>query len=94
VTAPERIPTLTIPYPSREHPRAKAARYLLEHRLTIQSIHAGRVQAICRGDDATYHCGFNRGAWWCHCPVTKGRCSHLIALASVVDVSGWEGGNR
>jgi hypothetical protein len=87
----ERVPTLTIPYPSREHPRAKAARMLLERRLTVLSVHAGRISARVRGDEQTYHCGFTQGRWWCHCPA-RGKCSHLIALASVVDVSGWEGG--
>jgi uncharacterized Zn finger protein len=91
VTA-ERVPTLTIPMPSREHPRAKAARLLLEGRLTLLSAHAGRVTARVRGDQQSYHLGFTRGHWWCHCPETKGRCSHLLALASVIDVAQWEGG--
>jgi uncharacterized Zn finger protein len=79
-----------IPFAGREHRRAKAARLLIEGRLTVLSAHQGRVRATVRGDSATYRLGFDRGRWWCHCPA-RGRCSHLVALASVIDTSAWEG---
>lgn len=91
-----RVPTLTVPIPSREHPRAKAIRLLLEGRLTVLSVHGGRVRAKVRGDSGASHlCGFDpsgRG-WWCRCQAGgSGRCSHVAALAHVIDTAQYEGG--
>ncbi len=77
----------------RESAALKAARILVERRLTVTALHRGRITARCRGDEQTYHLGYNptgRG-WWCHCAEMRGRCSHLLALAAVVDVNQWEG---
>jgi hypothetical protein len=86
-------PSIIVPS-GRESSRVKGARILIESRLTVVSVHNGRVAARCRGDEQTYNLGFNpngRG-WWCHCPA-RGKCSHLVALAHVIDVSAWEGGS-
>jgi hypothetical protein len=84
----------TIVVPSgRESSRVKGARILVESRLTFDLGRSapGRAFAYVRGDDRTYECGFAKGRWWCACPA-RGKCSHLVALAHVIDVSAWEGG--
>jgi hypothetical protein len=77
---------------AREHVRAKAAKYLVEGRLTVLSVHHGRVRASVRGDGGSYRCGFDQGRWWCHCEA-RTCCSHLIALGLVIDTSAFEGGD-
>ncbi len=77
----------------RESSRVKGARILLERRLVIDRIEPGRAWfAHVRGDDRTYSCGFAKGRWWCECQA-RGKCSHLVALSHVIDVSAWEGGD-
>lgn len=68
----------------RESVECKARRYLDEGRLRVLSEDVGAVTATCRGSGATYRLGCDRGGWWCTCPA-RGRCSHLTALALVVD---------
>ena len=43
----------------------KAARILCERRLTVTSVHRGRITATVRGDGQSYHLGFTAGRWWC-----------------------------
>jgi hypothetical protein len=80
-----RLPTVVVPLPSREGIESKGRRLLLEHRLRVLSVHAGRIRAECRGSDAVYRLGFSEGHWWCHCPA-RGRCAHLVALQAVTTV--------
>jgi hypothetical protein len=67
---------------TRENARAKALRYLTEHRLTILRVDKERVEAECRGDGAVYSLGWQDGAWRCDCPA-KTRCARLLALMAV-----------
>jgi hypothetical protein len=66
----------------RENARAKGARYLAEHRLTVLRVDRERVEAECRGGGAVYRLGWREGVWRCDCPAL-GRCSHLHALQAV-----------
>jgi hypothetical protein len=83
----ERVPTLTIPMPSREHPRAKAARLLLEGRVRLRLVEAGRCWAVVNGDTATYKTGCARSRWFCSCDHVGARCSHILAVRAIVDLS-------
>jgi hypothetical protein len=67
---------------SRENARAKGARYLAEHRLTVLRLDRTEVAAECRGDGAVHHLGWQDGTWRCDCPA-KTTCSHLFALMAV-----------
>jgi hypothetical protein len=80
--------TSTIVIPVREGAPTKARRYITEGRLTIQSIHAGRIWAECRGDGAVYVLGFAHHRWHCSCPCRTADCCHLYALRLVTDRPG------
>ncbi len=70
----------------RENAQAKARRYLAEGRLVITHLDHSGVNATCRGDGALHRCGWSPSAGW-HCTcLARGRCSHLLALGSVVAV--------
>jgi hypothetical protein len=56
-----------------------------EGRLTVKSVHAGRVWATCRGDGETYDLGYAHGRWHCSCPARTIDCAHLIALRLVCE---------
>jgi hypothetical protein len=76
---------MTVAIPTREGAPSKARRYIVEGRLTIQAIHAGRVCASCRGDGEVYDLGYTHRRWWCTCPARTIDCAHLRALRLVVD---------
>lgn len=74
---------------------AKAARYLREGRLTVCGVGTDGITATCRGSvvDPTagqavrYRLGWNgHDGWWCDCPSTTDRCTHLTALRLVTVV--------
>jgi hypothetical protein len=67
---------------SRENARAKGARYLAEHRLTVFYVDSDRIAAECRGGGAIYDLGWTGERWRCDCPAL-GMCSHLYALQAV-----------
>jgi hypothetical protein len=67
---------------TRETARAKGARYLVEHRLTVLRVDKDRVDAECRGGGAVYRLGWQDGKWSCDCPALT-TCSHLYALWAV-----------
>lgn len=67
----------------REDAFAKGKRYILEGRLTIESVN-GSVAATAKGDGAVYRLGWERGRWFCDCPCRTDQCSHLKALRLVV----------
>ena len=81
--ADDRVPTLVMPVGSRENVASKAIRIILERRLRILLVKGDRIYAECRGTDAMYHLGLDRGDWWCHCPNTTRNCSHIRALQYV-----------
>lgn len=66
----------------RENARAKGARYLGEHRLTVLRVDRESVEAECRGGGTVYWLGWKDGRWSCNCPAL-GLCSHLFALQAV-----------
>jgi hypothetical protein len=73
---------------SRENAGEKAKRILVEGRLVIRELdeHGGTVAADCRGDASVHSLGRDeRGRWFCSCKA-RGRCSHLLALGSVIAV--------
>ena len=65
----------------------KAARYLAEGRLTIEYADGPNVRAVCKGTTGTWRLGRSRTSpeGFCFCPARKRPCSHLLALALVVD---------
>lgn len=66
----------------RETSAAKAGRYLIEGRIVVTAVSAGKVEATARGDGAVHRCGFD-GSWWCSCPARSDQCAHLFALRRV-----------
>jgi uncharacterized Zn finger protein len=71
---------------ARESVVAKAARYLLEGRLTVLRRDGDLVEAVCHGTHGVYELGHDPdrpGVWHCSCP-SAGRCSHVTALMLVV----------
>jgi hypothetical protein len=69
----------------RETAGTKALRLLASGRLSVTGVGTNTIDATCRGDSAQVHaCGFDAGRWYCSCPGTGDRCSHLIALRLVV----------
>lgn len=79
----------------RETISAKAERYLLEGRVIVAEVTAGRVLAEVRGEGARYRTSWQAGAWQCTCPhrATTTDCSHVRALKRVTSVD-LEGTNR
>ena len=77
----------------REHPQAKAQRYLTEARVRVLFCDEenGVVTADVRGSGASYTTGRDdeRG-WWCSCPA-RGRCAHLHALGLICALEPREG---
>jgi hypothetical protein len=69
----------------REDARSKARRYLGEGRCVIEYADGLRVRARVRGDGAIYRVEYVAGSWSCSC-LARGRCSHLLAVGSVVVV--------
>ena len=67
---------------TRESAEVKGKRYLTEGRLIVEFVDAERIVASCRGNGAVWQLGYQRGGWFCDCPV-RGRCSHLFALQNV-----------
>lgn len=72
---------------SRENLEEKAARYLVEGRVTVTQIDDERrlIVAEVRGTDTTYYTGFDprRDNWACTCEANakfNRRCSHIAAL--------------
>jgi hypothetical protein len=70
----------------RENAATKARRYLTEGRLVITHVSDRRALATCRGDGHVYRLTVNGDEWTCTC-TARGRCSHLLALGSVVAVN-------
>ena len=66
-----------------ENAAAKGRRYLTEGRLQVWAVTGRRIAAVCRGDGAIYHPGYDAGRWYCDCPAKTDRCAHLVALRLV-----------
>jgi len=68
---------------SGETIEAKAARLLVEGRLTVLRAGPAEIAARCRGDHGSYLLGWRRDSFWsCSCPSSR-PCSHLAALKLV-----------
>jgi hypothetical protein len=78
------VPSVVVPLRARENVRSKAARYLLEGRLTIVHVDGDLVSARCAGQGSHYELGHDHGrGWFCSCPSVRS-CSHLTALQTLV----------
>lgn len=66
----------------RETVEAKAARYLLESRVTIYQANDTVIRARVRGMGDEYTVIATRGGYACNCPA-RGRCCHQVAVMSV-----------
>jgi uncharacterized Zn finger protein len=77
---------------TRETAAAKARRLLSEGALTVTRVVGDVVDAVCTGDSGVWQLGHDpaRG-WWCACPATPGRCSHVAALRLVTTVTARQG---
>lgn len=56
--------------------------YLIEGRLTVESVSDEEIRATVRGLSRSYRLGHDRNGWWCDCGSTRS-CSHLRALQRV-----------
>jgi uncharacterized Zn finger protein len=62
----------------------RGKQHLTDGRLILTSVNGDTITAQCRGSGEMHSLGHDleRG-WWCTCPVTTDRCSHLHALRLV-----------
>ena len=81
-------PTITFHVPTRESATVKAARLLVQGRVRISLVRAGRCWATVNGDTGTHAVGCSRGRWHCSCEAYGARCSHILAVQAVVDLNG------
>lgn len=71
----------------RENAATKSKRLLVESRVIIRRVDDRGVLASVRGDSGLIRTViYNLGSWSCDCEA-RGRCSHILATASVVVVS-------
>jgi hypothetical protein len=74
----------------RENAREKAARLLVQGRLTVLHVSDAEIVAACKGDSGpVYRVTYSGGAWACDCPAL-GAWSHgkAAALVTVVPTAG------
>lgn len=79
---------------TREDVQTKARRLLVEARLIVTAVNptASTVNAIARGEGHLYRMRYDPLVGWsCSCPNRSDRCSHLLALRSIVAVDLREG---
>ncbi len=81
MTAPDRVPVLTVPIPSKENATAKALRLLLTGCVRITT--PGNVEAVVNGDTGVYTVTRTGARWRCTCPGVLDRCSHVRAVRQV-----------
>ncbi|MDP9337027.1 MAG: hypothetical protein M3Q30_27445 [Actinomycetota bacterium] len=81
-------PSITFSVPTRESATVKAVRLLVQGRVRVSLVRAGRCWATVNGDTSTYSVGCARGQWHCSCPAYGRRCAHIRAVQAVVDLSG------
>jgi hypothetical protein len=79
-------PTITFAVPTRESATVKAARLLVQGRVRVSLVRAGRCWATVNGDTGTHAVGCSRGRWHCTCEAYGARCSHILAVRSIVDL--------
>lgn len=77
----------------RENAETRGRRYLVEGRLQVLHVSTARVIARCRGTGVTHDVGFLNDRWFCSCPA-RSRCSHLVALQHVVNLTTMGGGSN
>ncbi len=78
------------PTSGRPSARVKAAHLLVEGRVRLRLVRAGRCWATVNGDTAVYTVGCSRSKWFCDCECVGPKCSHIIAVQAIVDLSGSE----
>lgn len=77
--------TLPLVVASRENVRSKAARYLIEGRVSVLYCNGSSARAAVRGNGHLYDVSYERGHWTCAC-AARGTCSHITATQQVVVV--------
>ena len=68
----------------REQAQSKAARLVGAGRVTLRRLEQDLIVAKVRGDSARiYSTGWEPSGWWCTCPASMQRCSHVRAVQLV-----------
>jgi SWIM zinc finger len=80
-------PTIIVAGTGRESARVKAARLLVESRVRLPLVKAGRAWAVVNGDHGVYETGCSQSRWFCSCEHVGPRCSHILAVQAVTDLS-------
>lgn len=70
----------------RENAATKSRRLLVEGRVCIRRVDGRGVLASVRGDSGAIRTVLYEHGWTCDCEY-RGRCSHILAVASVVVVA-------
>ncbi len=70
----------------RESAELKACRLLVEGRVRILELAAGRCTARVNGNTGVYQVRYWFGTWRCTCQACKPNCSHVIACRRVTDI--------
>lgn len=69
----------------RESVEAKAARYLLEGRVTVYQANANVIRARVQGNGDQYVVVVTRGGYACNCLARSDRCCHVIAVQRITN---------
>lgn len=71
---------------ARETVEAKAGRLLVSGRVWIERVEADLVAARVMGDTGAHDVVWSaEDGWWCSCPASVQRCSHVLAVELVAD---------
>ncbi len=81
-------PSITFSVPTRESATVKAARLLVQGRVSVRLVRAGRCWAVVNGDHGVYETGCSRSRWFCSCDCYGARCSHILAVQAITDLRG------
>jgi hypothetical protein len=85
---PERKPRAEI-RKARESVDLKAARLLVEGRVSVIARTSDEIRARVLGDTGVYDVAVDeRGRWWCACAYLGPRCSHIAAVRLVAGIEG------
>lgn len=65
----------------RENAEQKGRRYIIEGRLRVTWVDQTRIEATCRGSDATYRLGHDSAGPYCTCPASRDevQCDEVTA---------------
>ena len=71
----------------RPDAETRGRQLVIDGRLTIIRSDPRKIYARVRDDGEVFHCGWERGRWFCNCEL-KGTCAHLHALKLVAEAPG------